>query len=497
MRVTGLTLRASCYGWVLALGLALATGLETHAVQANGRMPGATEFAIDAADSQHILARATYGLVQSFDNGAGWQWICEQAIKISGEADPPMAIMADGTWILLPPAGGALISHDKGCSWSTAPQPLADNRLIDLTIDPSDHAHLLVIMSTIVRIDDQGLVEYANVLAETLDNAKTWAKVSTLPSDISLETVEIAASNPKRIYVSGEASSSTLIGIIERSDDGGKTWTRTTLDLPVQSGTLLVSAVDAKDPDRLWIRLPAKGDTLGLFAASMLMSSDKGVSWKTLASTDKAMFGFALSPDGTELAYGGPFDGLYIGPSDGSGQFKKVSNLQVRCLRWISTGLYVCGTEPADPFSLGLSTDKGASFKSIYKLADTCPQVCPSSTQFEATCKDTWTTIGPFIKATGEACSVPWSIVDAGMSNGSNSDAGSPEAGPVPADAGAPPADAAADPARGMRGMPPKSASGTSSGCSCVVAGQDAPAGFELEVSLLLSVLATWRLRRR
>jgi MYXO-CTERM domain-containing protein len=472
-------------------------------------MPGATELAIDSTDPRHILARATYGLVQSFDNGAGWQWICEAAIKISGEADPPMAVMADGTWVVLPPAGGALISQDKGCSWSTAPAPLADNRLIDLTIDPSDHAHLLVIMSSIVSIDDQGLVEYANVLAETFDNAKTWAKVSTLPSDISLETVEIAASNPKRIYVSGEASSSTLIGIIERSDDGGKTWTRTTLDLPVQSGTLLVSAVDAKDPDRLWIRLPAKGDTLGLFAASMRMSSDKGVSWKTLASTSKAMFGFALSPDGKELAYGGPFDGLYIGPSDGTGQFTKVSNLQVRCLRWISTGLYVCGTEPADPFSLGVSTDKGASFKSIYKLADTCPQVCSNGTQFEATCKDTWTTIGPFIKATGEACSVPWSIVDAGGVSGvGNSDAGSPEAGPRPADAGAPPGDAGALPgdagappggdaaAETGRGMPPKNASSTSSGCSCSVAGNDSPA-FELGLMMLLSVLAAWRLRRR
>jgi MYXO-CTERM domain-containing protein len=215
------------------------------------------------------------------------------------------------------------------------------------------------------------------------------------------------------------------------------------------------------------------------------------------------MFGFALSPDGTELAYGGPFDGLYVGPSDGTGQFKKVSNLQVRCLRWISTGLYVCGTEPADPFSLGVSTDKGASFKSIYKLADTCPQVCPNGTQFEATCKDTWTTIGPFIKATGEACSVPWSIVDAGMNSagmngagmngGSNSDAGNPEAGPRPADAGAPPGDAAADP--GHR-MPPKNASRTSSGCSCSVATDDSSA-FELGVSVLLSVLAAWRLRRR
>jgi hypothetical protein len=67
----------------------------------------------------------TFGLVQSFDRGASWQWICEQAINVSGEYDPPMAVAADGSMVLLPPLadvdsglppGGALVSRDGGCS---------------------------------------------------------------------------------------------------------------------------------------------------------------------------------------------------------------------------------------------------------------------------------------------------------------------------------------------------------------------------------------------
>jgi hypothetical protein len=62
-----------------------------------------------------------------------------------------------------------------------------------------------------------------------------------------------------------------------------------------------------------------------------------------LAATDnQAMLGFALSPDGSRLAYGGPADGLFIGASDGSEGFTKLSELRVRCLRWNQTGLYAC-----------------------------------------------------------------------------------------------------------------------------------------------------------
>ena len=59
-------------------------------------------------------------------------------------------------------------------------------------------------------------------------------------------------------------------------------------------------SIDPQQPDRLWVRLPARGDRFGILPVTLIMSSDKGVTWVTLAATEKqAMLGFALSPDGT------------------------------------------------------------------------------------------------------------------------------------------------------------------------------------------------------
>ena len=392
----------------LACGLGVALSFVTGAALANGRLPGATELVIDPNDPSHVLGRATFGLVQSRDGGASWRWICEPAIQISGEYDPPMALLKDGAWLVLSTSGGALESRDGGCTWSPAAAPLAGKKGIDVTLDPSDRGHLLVVTSSVANIDDGGVISFTSALVETRDSGKTWAVASELPGDFGIETVEIARSDPKRIYVSGTSTSDPLLGIVERSDDGGKTWKRTSLPLPDGSGSLFISAVDPQDPERLWARIPARGDQLGLLPADLVLSEDGGAHFRKLAGTERAMFGFALSPDGKTLAYGGPSDGLYVGPSDGSGMFEKVSNLQVRCLRWTLDHLYVCASEPNDPFSLGVSIDRGRSFRSLYRIADTCPETCADEAQFAAVCEPSWKSIGPVIKAKGETCSVPW-----------------------------------------------------------------------------------------
>jgi len=474
MRLTRQLARA-----VAALGV-LASVWQAAPARANGRMPGATELSIARSDPQHLLARATYGLVQSFDGGNSWQWICEQAINVSGEADPPLALTADGTLVLLPTTGGTLISRDKGCSWAPAPA-LQDSKAIDLTVDPTDTSHVLVVTSTISDIDGAGLVSYTNVVFETRDNALNWKVAGTLRSDFKVETLEVAPADPRRVYVSGTASESPLIGVIERSDDAGETWERTTLDLPPTSGSLFISAVDPDDPDRLWVRVPAQGDRFGLFPANLLVSLDRGASFAMLGGTTKGMLGFALSPDGTQLAYGGPFDGLFIGAADGSGPIAKVSDVRVRCLRWNADGLYACGSEPQDPFSVGLSTDDGASFRPIYEMGDTCPQQCPEGTSFAQTCQQSWQGVGPRIAADGASCSVAWAqpTTDAG----SGRDAGAPDAGASPSpDAAAPSAPMA------MR---------EGNGCSCRAVGQHGRAGDLFAASVLAWWLGTAYLCRR
>jgi hypothetical protein len=384
---------------------------------ANGRMPGANDVVFSSSLPDRLIARATYGILESDDRGASWRWICEQAIDVSGViADPPLALLHDGTEVLLPPTGSALVSRNGGCSWERTGEPLANKRGTDLTIDPSDPSHLLVLTSTQDAVAVMGIASYQNQLIETRDDAASWRVLATLPTDFQAETVEIAHSDPLRIYVSGAESARPRVGVILRSEDGGVTWTRSSLDLPPGTGSVLISAIHPTDPDKLWLRVPARGDTLGLLPGRLYASSDKGTTFQQLATTSKGMFGFALSPDGSQLAYGGPFDGMFVGPSDGSA-FVKRNALGITCLRWPAMDtLYACGSEPADPFSVGVSRDRGASFQPLFKLSDSCPAACAAGTSFARTCEAAWSATQQQLAASRAVpmCSLPWSV-DAGV----------------------------------------------------------------------------------
>lgn len=114
--------------------------------------------------------------------------------------------------------------------------------------------------------------------------------------------------------------------------------------------------------------------------------------------------------------------GLFVGPSNSSGELVHVNNLGVRCLRWTEGGLYACGTEPNDPFSVGVSTDRGASFQPIYRMQETCPQACADGTPFASLCEQPWSGIGSLIKSSGQGCAVPWTAM--GENTSASGDAG-------------------------------------------------------------------------
>lgn len=470
--------------------------LLTASALANGRMPGANDLVFSASDPSRLVARATFGIVQSADRGATWSWICEQAIDVSGViADPPITMTSDGSLVLLPPTGSALVSHDRGCNWTRVAAPLADTRGADLTADPSEPRRVLVVTSSLRKVDDAGFGVYENLVVETRDDARSWQLLATLPGDFEAETIEVAQSDARRIYVSGSDAHNPRLGVILRSDDAGATFSRSTLSLPAGTGSLWISGIHPRDPDRLWVRVAARGDTIGLLPARLYLSTDKGQTFTMLAATNKGMFGFALSPDGSSVAYGGPSDGLFVGPSDGSG-FVKQSALGVRCLRWpAQDALYVCASEPADPFSLGVSSDRGQSFRPLYRLGDTCPASCATGTSFANSCEVAWSQTRPFIQATGAMCSVPWSA-PAGTDAGSSDARDAATMAPLGSDSGATRLDASSGPSDAAlsAGTPSQG-----SGCDCQISSsrRGAPWAVVLSPMLLLLALAGRQRGRR
>lgn len=342
--------------------------------------------------------------------------MCERQIEGNGgDVDPSIVVTGDGTLVVLSLTnGGVLVSRDDGCSFARALGPLQGHRGIDLTLDPSDPSHVLALTSTIIDVNEDGRPRFNNLLAHSLDNGQSWQVLAKLPDDLSAETVEVAPSDAKRIYVSGTSSVDPLQGIILRSDDGGRSWTRSTVRLPRGSGSLYLSGIHPSDPDRLWFRVPGRGDIYGVLPARLWLTTDAAQTFTPIAETAYGMLGFAVSPTGDRIAFGGPLDGLYLASADASEPPVKVSQLRVSCLRWHASGLHVCAGEPVDPYSVGVAVEPLQGFVPLWHRADTCRAACAAPSSLELNCQEPWQMIAPLTGAESAVCEPGASVVDAG-----------------------------------------------------------------------------------
>ena len=434
------------YRLAFAAPLAAAVCLVAPALSANGRFPAADQLIIDPSDPSHIVVRTTFGFMESRDGGKQWLWTCEELIGRIANMDPPFAVTGDGSVIVAVPFEGVSVTHDHGCTWARAPEPLTGQLAVDVTLEPNDPAGMVVLTSTNDTSPDAGPnapPEFRNLVVETKDNGVTWALRGTpLARDFIASTIEIARSDPNRIYASG-VFGDPLRAAIERSEDGGKTWTLTMVPSG-ELGTIYISAIDPRNADRLYVRVLGPPEmATNATPTTLLESTDKGSTWREVARTSDAMLGFALSPDGTMLAYGSVAHGIFVGSSDGSGPLANVSDVQNRCLTWSPAGLYACGTDlgrrdptmtPTTPmpdtFAVGLSKDLGKSYDTLYKLYQTCPTVCPDESRFNKVCRAVWEMkpgVTETTRATGETCTVPWAktgLSDAGNGTGAGGTSG-------------------------------------------------------------------------
>ena len=459
-----------------AAPFAVAALLVAPGLLANGRFPAADQLIIDPSDPNHIVVRTTFGFVESRDGGKQWLWTCEDLIGRIANTDPPFTVTGDGSVVVAVPFEGVSVTHDHGCTWTKAPEPLAGQLAVDVTLEPNDPASLVVLTSTNDTPDGGTTPEFRNLVVESKDNGVTWTLLGTpLARDFIASTIEIARSDPNRIYASG-VYGEPLKAAIGRSEDGGKTWTRALVPSG-ELGNVYISAIDPRNADRLFVRVlspPELGTNAQ--ATTLLESSDKGSTWREVAHTGDAMLGFAISPDGSSLAYGSVAQGIFVGPS--GGPMIKVSDVQNRCLTWSPAGLYVCGTDLgrsdptmtqiADTFAVGLSHDMGKSYDTLYKLYQTCPTVCPDESRFNKVCRMVWETkpgVTEATRATGETCAVSWAKTgspDGGNGTGTGGTGGSTGTGGTGGGGGSKDAGAGGD----VGPEPPHDDS-----CTCRVAG--------------------------
>ncbi|MCG8555144.1 MAG: hypothetical protein MJD61_07630, partial [Proteobacteria bacterium] len=418
----------------MALAAALASWSATPTVLANGRYPSAQQLIEDPRSPEHLIVRATYGLLVTRDTGKRWSLICEQAVGYGGNEDPALGLLGDGT-LLAGLFGGLALGSADGCTWSKAQGALGELEIVDVSVDPLERARALALG----REAQHGLSTHR--LWRTSDSGASWQRLGG-PFGAELDLVatafDVAASDPKRVYVSGLGLVPALRGVLLRTDNGGVGWTLLPIADTGPQAVPFFTAVAPNDRDTIYVRVR------GSNRDRLLVSSSGGQSWRSVLEGRAVMAGFALSPDGTQVAVGfglpdrpGLVDCSALGIWKASTRdlaFSKVFHGAVQCLTWTQRGLYACTHERSEGFQLGLSQDGGQSFASLMKLRSVQGLACPSPSMLAALCAGPWRELCPVIgtTCTGGDAGVP-GIPPIGGVPGCLGDAGLPVA---PGDAG-------------------------------------------------------------
>ena len=392
VHASALTAAATC----VVAGLCL-----PQAAVANGRYPTAQQVIEDARDPNHLVVRATYGLLVTRDAGKRWSLICEEAVGYGGNEDPMLGLFGNGT-LLAGTLDGLTLAADNGCSFSRAQGGLGSTEIVDIAVQPLDRARALLL----ARRAETGFAEHR--LWQSSDNGASWNELGG-PFGAALNLVatafDAAPSEQRRIYVSGLVDAPTLHGVLLRTHDGAVSWKALPIMDTGPTAIPFLSAVAPNDPDTVYVRIrSAKADRL-------LVSSDAGRSWRRVLEGKAVMAGFALSPDGTELAIGfglperrRTVDCTRLGlwkASTRDLRFSKVLDGPVQCLAWTEHGLYACFNERTQGFEVGLSRDGGKSFRSLMKLRSVEGLACKPPSGLASACAEPWRKLCPLI---GIAC---------------------------------------------------------------------------------------------
>jgi MYXO-CTERM domain-containing protein len=495
-----LTLRTLAVTIGAIVGCSLSLARDAHA---NGRMPAGHQLVVSPSDPTFFVMETTLGLFVSHDRAKTFGWVCEDFIGYGEGGKQEDAVIAMTSTALI--AGlpeGLAISSDQACSWTRVSQ----QPIIDLVVSPTDPHTAMALASTMTGVGDAGENLYATTILVTHNDGAMWAPLATpVPAGVQVETIELAASDPNRIYIGGAGRRVDADGGIERvaivlaSKDGGSHYSQTTSPLvpPYEParGAAFVSAVDPANADRVYVRL---GDGV---VDRLLVSDDGAGSFRTAYQGVGPLTAFALTTDGSTVFVGGTGgDGLQVAHAYASDAgpgltFSRGYKDNYSCLRWTGGLLYGCMGEPKNSFlqEVATSSDYGSCFTPIFdfsclsgplacpggSIVDVCAPVLAINTTNIGTCDDGGMPVTDLDASCG---------VDAGVPN----DSGNSTEGGASSDSGISGSDGASPGDGGMDAGPGGHASSGSCGCE---AGEAAGAGGLSAVAML--ALAALRRRRR
>ncbi|MFO0606034.1 MAG: hypothetical protein U0324_22805 [Polyangiales bacterium] len=354
-----------------ALALTLWT-LAPRAALGNGRFPAAGYVVVGPGPSSDVVAlRTTFGVLVSRDGARSWSWTCEESVDAVGMFDPSVAVGRGGFAVLALPSG--LAASADGCDWRR-PEGTPRRPIVDVSQDATGDV-------VVAAVGPSGTQD---ALLRSEDGGRTWRVGASLPGYF-LETVEVAPSDPSRVYTTGFVTGPEPV--LLRSDDGGATARELTRSF-AGAQSAWIAGVSPVNPDVVFVR----GERPGGVGTVLSRSDDGGRTFRRVAETAGVMRGFALSDDGATVWFGSadPREGLQR--SVRGGPFARTREQPVvHCLRHHAGTLYVCADEGADGYALGCSRDGGDTITPLLSLrALAAPVTCPASSPVGASCGALW-----------------------------------------------------------------------------------------------------------
>jgi photosystem II stability/assembly factor-like uncharacterized protein len=346
---------------------------------ANGRFPRAERLIEDPREPNHLLLAATYGLLTTSDRGKNWDYTCELAFSLvqNYAGDPLLELAEDGSELV-----GVQTtlnrSIDSGCGWSVALGGSKGNEYIpDYTLTTNSDAKRNAVIVLQAAVEAGKIVTR---IVQSPDAGVTFAAPGPALDVASAFTIDAAPSNPEWLYVSALTQAGN--GVLLVSVDGGQNFDYRPIPGTSQSDVPYIAAIDPQDQETIYLRTDSKTAVDGHDTANdaLLVSHDAGRTWSELYRAHAKLLGFALSPDGRELAlgYASSVDSQLAFDADALGifrsavadpQFERSYAGPVTCLTWTANGLYACTAQVEQNFALGFVDNTALGQGGPLKLA--------------------------------------------------------------------------------------------------------------------------------
>lgn len=301
---------------------------------------------IAAEGRERAVIRTNRGLIVE-DPGGAFRIVCNEAFEASLTEVTPLAAADDGRLLLGTYAAGLAISSQDACNFDVLPDPISALYTIDVESDQRGGFFAAVLPR------DGSSAE----LLQSFIEGRTVESLATLPGAPS--ALEIAPSDASRLYVSSTLAEENLsFGRLLSSQDGGRSFTETEVELEASELRVFLLAVDPNRPDRVLLRTQSRD---GITPERLLRSDDGGGTFETALSAPGPLSA-VVQPDGT--VWLGGAEGLYRS-RDGGQSFVPLESIdlsRVACLAARGDRVYACGYS-AGEFGVMVSADRGASFQ--------------------------------------------------------------------------------------------------------------------------------------